>query len=182
MKRIIALSLISSSLLFSNSLEDMLTDNSKKFLEEETKIKYYEIKQLKPIAKAKRDFKINKNSTNIGGEGEVSRILSNMDATINRYNVLYNDMAKSQLKSRNNEEIIIKNFEIPEVYKKRGLKEKVSVAFEIDKNKNISNIHFDEKSKHNEINNNLIEAIKKSALDIKSGEKDKINIHYKFNL
>lgn len=68
------------------------------------------------------------------------------------------------------------------MYKEHGLREKVIVSFNIDKNKNISKIKYEKESKYPEINRKIKEAIIDSRFDLITNNKEKITLFYDFQI
>lgn len=174
--------IITSSILLSSSLEDSLLSTNFKQIETE-KIDFLTV-QLKEM---KEQY-----STRVKSDKDLAIGLSKASKNIQRINNKatqelnnrYRNLKENYKAYKNeNEVIVLKNLEIPEVYVKHGIKEKVIVSFKIDEKNNISKIHFEKEPKYTQIKEEIIKAIIKSRYEIIKKEKEEtITLYYDFQI
>ncbi|ADG93339.1 hypothetical protein Arnit_1685 [Arcobacter nitrofigilis DSM 7299] len=179
--KIIIASIITANLLFSSSLENSLINTDFKQVETK-KIKYYIVREERRIKAKIETQKIDENTIVKGSA--LSNNLTNLETRQNKIDAQLNEEQKNKkyLKQNINEIIVLKHLKIPELYKEHGLREKVIVSFNIDKNKNISKIKYEKESKYPEINRKIKEAIIDSRFDLITNNKEKITLFYDFQI
>jgi len=178
--KIIISTIITSSLLLSSSLEDTLLKTDFKNMETE-KIDYLTVQVKKEQTTYKTNVKANSYTAYNKGLSKIKEIDNKAIQELNDRYREYKSNYNIKYTKNKNEIIVIKNLEIPELYKKFGIKEKIIISFIIDENKNISNINFEKEPKYNEIKEKFIEAIIKSRYElITNNKKERITLYYDF--
>ncbi|RXJ82631.1 hypothetical protein [Arcobacter sp. F2176] len=179
--KIIITSIITANILFSSSLENSLINTDFKQVETK-KIKYYVVREERRTRAKIETQKIDEDTIVKGSA--LSNNLTNLETRQNKIDAQLNEEQKNKkyLKQNINEIIVLKHLTIPELYKEHGLREKIIVAFKIDKNKNISEIKYEKKSKYPEINRNIKKAIIDSRFDLITNNKEKITLFYDFQI
>lgn len=169
-----------------NELENFLLKEEPK-PKQETKItKIYVIKAKKEIHKLEDD-KPNNNFNSAYNDG-FKRIQEN-EAMSNLKSEYYKNKQEAENFKRNNltnkatEEIILEHFKTPLKYNKYGLKEKVTISFDIDENNTITNIVFIEPSSFEDINELFIESIMQSSQEISTPkQKETKTVYFQFDI
>jgi hypothetical protein len=199
MKKIVLIASLAYTLQ-ANSLENFLLKKDENInIGEKENIEYYVIGKSKVFYKAeKKDFhpfhvsggivppsEMNPNQeppTSKNYQATENMLLNIKSKVLNYANDEKKDFIKS-IKTDVLEEIILKYFNIPKRISKYGLKEKISIYFDIDEKNNISNIQFIKPSSYEDINKEFKNAIIKSSQEIPTpNKKETKKLYYEFDI
>ncbi|MFY9076008.1 hypothetical protein OZZ08_13775 [Malaciobacter mytili] len=171
MKKILIISLLSSNILFSSSLEDSILNQDLSKLEQPKTKKYLVVREEE------------KNVTIEDGKIEAEKI----EGLINGMNFIRNNISQANMfykkeyenkvkniKSNEPQIIVLKYLELKKIYK-RKINEFISIKFRINDNNELSELNIIEKSNYNEINEAFIEAINKAKYELQKNQNIEIN-------
>lgn len=171
MKKILIISLLTSNILFSSSLEDSILNQDLSKLEQPKTKKYLVIREEE------------KNVTIEDGKIEAEKIeglingMNFIRNNISQANMFYKKEYENKVKNIKSNEphiIVLKYLELKKIYK-RKINEFISIKFRINDNNELSELNIIEKSNYNEINEAFIEAINKAKYELQKNQNIEIN-------
>ena len=186
MKKIILIAL-GTTILSASGLENFLS------VKDEKANTVQEVRRIYVITPKKENLKIeddkpNFNSNPTYGDGfkklQENEALSNLKSEISRNKqAIENPNKHNEINKKPLERIILEHFETPTKYNKYGLKEEVTISFDIDEQNTITNINFIQPSSYEDINERFKEAILQSSQELPTPkQKETKTVYYKFDI
>ncbi|MFA6788381.1 MAG: TonB C-terminal domain-containing protein [Arcobacteraceae bacterium] len=186
MKRVILIALF-TTMLSASELESFLSIKDEKTTVPQKVREIYIITAQKENLKIKED-KPNFNSNPTYGDGfkkvQENEALANLKSDIFRNKQeIEKAYTQTEIHHKPIEKIILEHFETPTKYNKYGLKEEVTISFDIDEQNSITNINFIQPSSYEDINERFKEAIMQSSQKLPTPkQKETKTVYYKFDI